>query len=106
MLAATLLLFICTESTALASAFQEKTEAASSHQLSIRQHELQVLFSILAEQSEERDERNDFFPPLEREIFQAHHFPLITSKCISHSRETTLNLRSVPIYTSCCSYLI
>ena len=106
LLAATLLLFILVESTALASVFPEKTRATATHQWSVIQHELQTLFSLMAEQSEERDGRDDFFLPLEREVFLPHHFPQITTKCMSYRYKTHASLQPVPLYTTCCAYLI
>ena len=106
LLAATLLLFILVESTSLASVFPEKTKATATHQWSVIQHELQTLFSLMAEQSEERDGRDDFLLPLEREVFLPHHFPQITTKCMSYRHKAPSSLRPVPIYTTCCAYLI
>jgi hypothetical protein len=106
LLATTLLLFICSESTVMATVFPERKEAKANYQLSTTQHELQMVFSFLAEQTEEKAGRDDFSLPVEREVFLPHHFPLISIKCITDWRQNTNTRHTVPIYTSCRTYLI
>lgn len=105
-LTAVLLLLFSSENVAIASIFHDETEATAVHQHAYVQKENQILFSLLAEESEERDERNDSVLPAERDGLHPHHFPLFTSNKISRYGDPNILVRNVPIYTYHCSLII
>jgi hypothetical protein len=105
-LTAVLLLLFSSENVAIASIFQDETETTAVHQHAYVQKENQILFSLLAEESEERDERNDSVIPDERDGLHLHHFPLFTSNKISRYGDPNILVRNVPIYTYHCSLII
>ena len=105
-LTAILLLLFSSENVAIASIFQEETDATAVHQHAYVQKENQILFSLLAEESEERDERNDSMLSAERGSLHLHHFPLFTSNKISRYGDPNILVRNVPIYTYHCTLII
>lgn len=105
-LTAILLLLFSSENVAIASIFQDKTETTAVHQHAYVQKENQILFSLLAEENEERDERNDAVLPDEGDRLPLHHFPLFTSNKISKYGDPNIMVRDVPIYTYHCSLII
>lgn len=105
-LTAMLLLLFSSESVAIASIFQDASDASATHQHAYVQKETQILFSLLAEENEERDERNDSILSAERSSLHLHHFPLFTSNKISRYGDPNILVRNVPIYTYHCRLII
>ncbi len=105
-LTAILLPLFSSENVAIASIFQEETDATAVHQHAYVQKETQILFSLLAEESEERDERNDSMLPAEHRSLHPNHFPLFTSNKISRYGDPNILVRNVPIYTYHCTLII
>ncbi len=104
-LTAALLLLFSSEHVALASTFSDNS-AIASHLHKLVEQNTNTLFSLLAEENEERDGKDDFSLPLERELMHPHHFPHVAIGKIPDSRESAPSLRSLPIYTIYCSILI
>jgi hypothetical protein len=105
-LTAILLLLFSSENVAIASIFQEETDAAAVHQHAYVQQEIQIVFSILAEENEERDERDDLILPFERDVLHPYHFPIISNKKNSKYGDSNSVVRNVPIYTYHCTLII
>ena len=98
-LLAMLLLLFCTENMALASVFEAQATATTAYERVAPHQDAHYLMSLLAEESEERQERDDALLPFEREVLHPHDFPLIeTWKVAAHSTRP-VNARIVPFYT-------
>ena len=100
-----MLLLFFSEQVALASTLSDNS-AVASHHPKLAEQNINTLFSVLAEENEERDGKEDFTPSLIRELVLAHHFPQIAISKIPDSRVSTTFQRSLPIYTFYCSFLI
>ncbi|MBL7847883.1 MAG: hypothetical protein JNL40_10470 [Cyclobacteriaceae bacterium] len=72
-----LLLLFSAEMIALASTLHEEHEQPIAHHQQLVAHEFSTSFSLLAEETEERDQRDSILLPLERELLHPHVFPLI-----------------------------
>ncbi len=104
-LTAALLLLFFSEQVSLASTFSDDS-AVASHEHKLTEQNINTLFSLLAEENEERDGKEDFTPSLVRELVYAHHFSQVAISKIPDSCESTTFQRSLPIYTFYCSFLI
>lgn len=72
-----LLLLFSGEMIALASTLHEESKQPVAHHQQLVAHEFSSSFSLLAEETEERDQRDNILLPLERELLHPHIFPLI-----------------------------
>jgi hypothetical protein len=98
-LLALLLLLFCSENMALASVFDGQSASTASNEHIAPRHSTHFLINLLAEESEERQERDDVLLTFERDVHQPHELPLgDTWKGAAHSARA-VNARSVPFYT-------
>lgn len=104
-LTASLLLLFSSEHVALASTLSAESHVAS-HNHSFVQHGVHTLFNLLAEENEERDGKDDCGPALKREVLHPHHFPQLAIGKIPDHFGNAPFVRSLPIYTYHCTFLI
>lgn len=100
-----LLLLFSSEHIALVSTFSVDSVIAS-HDHSLVQQQVHTVFSLLAEENEERDGKDDLSTSQVREVFHPQHFPHLSTNKIPDSHLRVTCVRSLPIYTYHCSFLI
>lgn len=98
-LLALLLLLFCSEYLALASAFDAHAASAASNEHIAPLHNAHYLINLLAEESEERQERDDALLIFERDVHQPHELPLGETWKGAAQSTRTVNARIVPFYT-------
>jgi len=96
---ALLLVLFCSENLVLASVFEGPASSATAYERVAAHHDAHYLVSLLAEESEERQERDDSQVPLERDVLYPQGFELIEACKVAAYCTRSVYARIVPFYT-------
>ncbi len=98
-LTAILLFLFSTEFVALASSLHDNVEKTGAQQYQLVAHEVSATLSLLAEENENRDQRDEILLPFEREVLHPHVFPPIARGKINWSVPVAKCHHELPLYT-------
>jgi len=104
-LTAMLVLLFSSESIALASILQDDSGNVS-RKHSISQQDIPSLFNLIAEENEERDERDNDSPYAACEIQDPYFFPSAALSKNNTNWGSNFHPRTVPLYTILCKLII
>lgn len=105
LLALSLLMLFASEHVALASVISVDTPAVT-HQYNFVPAQGQAVFCLLAEESEERAQKDEIALPLEREVLHSLLSPVFVAIQYPLNPGNPYPVRSLPIYSVHCSFLI
>ncbi len=94
-----LLLLFSSEFVAMASAVHEnKGQESTPHKLLVS-YESSATFNLVAEETEERDQRDAILLQFEREVLHPHVFPLILTSKVCRVLPVQVRHSEIPLYT-------
>jgi hypothetical protein len=98
-LLALLLVLFCSENVVLASVFEGPASSANAYERVATHHDAHYLVSLLAEESEERQERDDAVVPLGRDVLYPYGLELLEAGKVAAYCTRPVYARIVPFYT-------
>jgi hypothetical protein len=98
-LLALLLVLFCSQNVVLASVFEGPASTATAYERVATHHDAHYLVSLLAEGSEEKQERDDSLVPLERDELYPRDFELLEACKVAAYCTRTVYARNIPFYT-------